>query len=244
MKSTKFAQVAGIMLALTFILSCSGDDDGNGGGGGVGGSCDSDKGNNIANYKTKKIGSQTWMVENLNYNVEGSKCYGEGSEHVVVGVNCDKFQITYGVLSNAEIQANGVKYGRLYDYETAKTVCPSGWHLPSSDEFTTLVNFVGGEDIAGTKLMTTSGWKPFCSGNKPANGTDYYGFSALPGGSGRGGNFEFADVGNRGYWWSDTELDASWACQLVIGDDGGISVCNSGMGSLKSALLSVRCVKD
>jgi len=122
-------------------------------------------------YKTVKIGTQVWMAENLNYKTkEGSICYDEKTE------NCKK-------------------YGRLYDYETAQTACPSGWHLPDSTEWQTLVDFAGGSKNAGKALKATSGW------DNNGNGTDKFGFSALP-----GGNMEcrdgcdFYNVGIRGIW--------------------------------------------
>jgi uncharacterized protein (TIGR02145 family) len=70
--------------------------------------------------------------------------------------------------------SNCAKYGRLYTWEAAMTACPSGWHLPSSAEWDALVNAVGSP--AGTKRKAKSGW------NYDGNGTDTYGFSALPGG--------------------------------------------------------------
>jgi uncharacterized protein (TIGR02145 family) len=147
-------------------------------------------------YQTVVIGSQTWMARNLNYAVEGSKCYGNS-------------------------EANCATYGRLYDWATAmalpgcgygtscgsqigskhKGICPSGWHLPSDAEWDVLITTVGGSSTAGTKLKATSGWNDY---NGASGGTDSYGFSALPGGLGSsGGNFYFA--GNDGYWWSSTE---------------------------------------
>jgi uncharacterized protein (TIGR02145 family) len=130
-------------------------------------------------YKTVKIGKQTWMAENLNYEASGSKCY-------------------------VDDPANDQKYGRLYNWETAKKVCPPGWHLPSDAEWQELVDFCGGKEIASTKLKSTSGW------NSNGNGTDDYGFSALPGGISRSGG-SFGLIGDIGCWWSATEDSAAFA---------------------------------
>jgi len=67
-------------------------------------------------------------------------------------------------------------------------VCPAGWHIPTDAEWTILENAVGGEDVAGMALKSTSGW------NEGGNGTDVYGFSALPAGD-RYSSGNFGDVG-------------------------------------------------
>jgi uncharacterized protein (TIGR02145 family) len=84
-------------------------------------------------YKIVKIGNQTWMAENLNYNVPGSKCYNNNS-------------------------ANAEKYGRLYDWDTAIKACPFGWHLPSDGEWNALVNAIGGIKTAGKHLKARYSW--------------------------------------------------------------------------------------
>jgi len=84
-------------------------------------------------YKTVKLNKQTWLAENLNYEAEGSKCYGDEP-------------------------ANCQKYGRLYSWETALNVCPNGWHLPDNEEWQAIVDFAGGEKTAGKKLKARSGW--------------------------------------------------------------------------------------
>jgi len=159
-------------------------------------------------YKTIVIGNNTWMTENLNYNANGSKCYGN------ISSNCDM-------------------YGRLYNWATAVTACPSasGWHLPSDEEWQELIDAVG--ESAGAKLRATSGW------NSNGNGTDYHGFSALPGGCGYSDG-SFYSVGNLGYWWSATEgrIAFAWFRRM----NGNNSVV--GMDEVKTALFSVRCVKD
>jgi uncharacterized protein (TIGR02145 family) len=154
----KIAFTAALGLALAFTFSCSGGDDPYGG---------SSKGNDIANYKTVKIGSQVWMAENLNYNVAGSKCYGEGGEVIVIGQDGEKGEYIKDTLtlSDSEVQANCVKYGRLYDWATAmalpsscnhppscvsqikskhKGICPNGWHIPNSADWDTLLKYVDG----------------------------------------------------------------------------------------------------
>jgi uncharacterized protein (TIGR02145 family) len=162
-------------------------------------------------YKTVIIGSQTWMAENLNYNADGSKCYKDNEN------NCQK-------------------YGRTYDWKTALKACPSGWHLPSINEYKLLDNFVGGENVAGKKLKATSGWN---LNNRNNNGTDDYGFSALPGGY---GGF-FGTTGD-GRWWSANGGAASAATlaysRTMDFDKENFYWYSSG----KQYLYSVRCVQD
>jgi len=160
-------------------------------------------------YRTVKIGNQIWMAENFNYNAPGSKFY-------------------YNDPKNAE------KYGRLYDWETAMKVAPSGWHLPSDAEWQMLVDFAGGSEVAGTKLKAKNGW------NENGNGTDDYSFSTLPGGDGNSyGNFSF--VGYSGVWWSSSESNASNAwCRNVCCGSSGVYKGNYS----KSDLFSVRCLKN
>jgi len=152
-------------------------------------------------YIAVKIGSQTWMAENLNYEASGSKCYENKP-------------------------ANCSKYGRLYNWSTARNACPRGWHLPSDAEWTALENAVGSE--AGKKLKSKSGW----------NGTDEFGFSALPGGTG----FYSVHAGYLGYWWSATECyisDSAWERRMYYDRSSVERICDG-----KSHLHSVRCLQD
>jgi uncharacterized protein (TIGR02145 family) len=161
------------------------------------------------NYKTVKIGVQTWMTEDLKY-APGGKCYNDDIDY------CKK-------------------YGRLYPWEAAKKVCPSGWHLPSDAEWTKLTDFVGGSSTAGTKLKAKSGW------NNNGNGMDdEYGFSALPGGFGLSDD-GFLNVGISGFWWSATESSASYAWGRLI-DYNYAKVGRYDGG--KPYFYPVRCVQD
>jgi len=168
-------------------------------------------------YKTVKIGTQVWMAENLAYNAPRSICYENNEE-------------------------NGKKYGRLYDWNTAMKACPSGWHLPSNDEWQTLVNFAGGEKIAGKKLKAKSGWKSGYD-NKDCNGTDEYGFAAMPGGIGGGGSNGFSSINDFGYWWTNSasENDDSHVYGEYINFNSD-DVYHYDYD--KSYLFSVRCIKD
>jgi Fibrobacter succinogenes major domain (Fib_succ_major). len=194
-------------------------------------------------YKTVKVGKQTWMAENLNFNANGSKCYGEGSR---VLASYDEKTDTYKdtiTLSKVEIQTNCNKYGRLYDWETAKKACPKGWHLPSMYEWETLVDIAGGYEVAGKALKARSGWNS--DNGKSGNGTDDYGFSALPGGNYYNGYF--SNVGDGGSWWGINNKDAyrlyNDAYRRYIDyDNEGVNYYY-GEGA-DDGLLSVRCLQD
>jgi uncharacterized protein (TIGR02145 family) len=160
-------------------------------------------------YRTVVIGGKMWMRENLNYETGESWCY-------------DKTEFNCG------------RYGRLYDWKTAMKACPSGWHLPSNQEWDSLVGAAGGKTVAGKKLKSTSGW------NSNGNGIDDYGFSALPGGS-RGSDGYFYNVGTYGYWWAATEntaFNAYYRRMSYNGDYAYSDYLN------KSYAWSVRCVGD
>jgi uncharacterized protein (TIGR02145 family) len=126
-------------------------------------------------------------------------------------------------------------------------VCPKGWHLPGNAEWDKLYRYADGtsgtkspyrSQTAGKYLKSKEGWNDF--GGKSDNGTDIYGFSALPGGFGSsGGNFYF--VGNRGDWWSSTEGISGYAYYRVM--DYYIEYAGWDYSG-KYGLFSVRCVKD
>jgi len=180
-------------------------------------------------YETVVIGTQTWFKRNLNYAVEGSKCYNDNDS------NC-------------------ATYGRLYNWATAMAldttcnssscssqintphqgICPSGWHIPSDADWDKLMTAVGGSSTAGRYLKATSGW------SSNGNGNDKYGFSALPGGYGySGGSFYY--VGDLGHWWSASEGDSDGAyCRNMDYYFEGVYYNYGG----KSTLYSVRCLQD
>jgi uncharacterized protein (TIGR02145 family) len=158
-------------------------------------------------YKTVKIGRQTWMAQNLNYQPQTGKswCYKNDTSY------CNK-------------------YGRLYAWNTARKACPAGYHLPSEKEWIILAKITGRDTsqygmicphekgcLAGKRLKAKSGWRYNSDDKMSGNGTDNYGFSALPGGRwDADGGFENADprkgsifggIGAVGYWWTATLND-------------------------------------
>jgi len=205
-------------------------------------------------YKTVVIDSQTWMAENLNYAVRGSKCGGEDTfvknENTV---NCDKYGRLYSWTQAMDIDE---KYNRQQwkgSDVKRKGVCPTGWHLPSNKEWDALYRFADGKsgtsspyysETAGKYLKATSGWKENDYNGKSGNGEDKFGFSALPGGRGfSGGHFE--EAGTHGYWWSSSEYTKSnvtedaYYREMLHSSDGSEYIYSS-----KNRLQSVRCVKD
>jgi len=167
-------------------------------------------------YRTVVIGDQTWMAENLKYAVSYSQCgYLIGSD-----------------LSNTNTSTCDT-YGRLYDWATAKKACPAGWHLPTNEEWMILVNFVGGIAIAGKRLKAKSGW------DNGGNGTDDFGFAALPGGYGDIEGY-FEDACEFGHWWSASE-NGVYAYSRGMGCDFDGAYWSK---DAKSNLFSVRCLKD
>lgn len=162
-------------------------------------------------YKTVKIGTQTWMADNLNYETENSYCYDDDPS------NCSK-------------------YGRLYTWAAAKTVCPEGWHLPDTTEWNTLFTAVGGSSTAGAKLKSQTGWTAYYG----ITNEDSFGFSALPAGF----RFDYGHYINEGdyaYFWSSTEYSSYGAYYVSLDYNGDYAYLgNDG----KSNGFSVRCVKD
>jgi len=188
------------------------------------------RGGTSKTYEAVLIGTKTWMAENLNYNADGSKCYGDKT--------------------GGDSQNHCGTYGRLYDWATAMAnspassanpsgvqgVCPAGWHLPSEGEWKALDLFIKRDqrcsDCATEHLKSPTLWNE-------GTGLDTYGFAALPGGygiSGYLGNFYFA--GDSGSWWSASEKANS--ADLFIIDAYYVSLSYDD----KTTLNSVRCAKD
>ena len=130
--------------------------------------------------------------------------------------------------------SNCFYYGRLYTWDAAKKACPGGWRLPRRAEFETLLNSVGGKKVAGKSLKSKEGW------NKSGNGTDAFGFSALPAGS-RSRNGVYFGESIYADFWSSTEdgIGDAYNVDLNYYDDGARLDVNH-----KYNGFSVRCLKN
>jgi uncharacterized protein (TIGR02145 family) len=186
-------------------------------------------------YNTVTIGTQVWMKENLKVTKYRN---GDAIGTTTGGIPNDsssKYQWAYdGNESNATI------YGRLYTgYAATDTrgICPTGWHVPTDAEWTTLIDYLGGSGVAGGKMKEagTTHW------NSPNTGADNSsGFTGLPGGT-RFNDGTFYYMGYLGYWWSATDYDATrtWT--------SGLYSPNSAVNRDpidKDRGFSVRCVGD
>jgi len=180
-------------------------------------------------YETVVIGTQTWFKRNLNYNASGSKCYNDDP------ANCDKYGKLYYWATAMDLPSscNSSTCGSQVQTKH-KGICPSGWHIPSDGDWDNLMTAVGGSSTAGKKLKATSGW------NSSGNGTDDYGFAALPGGNG-GSDGDFGTVGDLGGWWSASEYDSDRAYNRYM--DYNIEDARWGYDG-KNYLFSVRCLQD
>ena len=192
-------------------------------------------------YKTVYIGTQQWMAENLKV----SK-YSDGTTIPNVTDNVQWSKLTTGAWCNYNNSDSlGKIYGKLYDWYAVspstngnKNVCPSGWHVPSDTEWTILIDYLGGESVAGGKLkeVGTTSW------NSPnTDATNISLFTGLPGAyrDRNGGCYNFGKVG---FWWSSTELNTYVAWTRSLYSTAGVTGRRSD-GSKKDGL-SVRCLKD
>jgi uncharacterized protein (TIGR02145 family) len=177
-------------------------------------------------YSTVQIGEQCWFSENCRYLPEVSP-YSVGSE-------TDPYYYVYGYegtdVAAAMSTSNYATYGVLYNWPAMMTedICPSGWHIPSDEEFIQLTDFLGGESVAGGEMKDDVQW----------NGSNSSGWTGLPGGYRYSG--DFSDVGLSGYWWSASESGSySWRRRLYYYYDlVGRNDHNRSYG------FSARCVRD
>jgi len=183
-------------------------------------------------YRTVKIGEQVWMAENLN-----------------IKAGNYRFNAKYGLLYD---WATAMELPSTYNstlYSAAanhRGICPTDWHLPSNEEWEKLLRYVDGTSGTASPYQSKTAGKYLkaqCGWNENGNGTDNFGFFALPGSQGRSyrdvglGNF-----GKDGYWWSSSEVSKFLArARNMVYDK---EVVNYGSYSKEDYMFSVRCIKD
>lgn len=189
-------------------------------------------------YKWVKISNKIWMGENLNFKSKTS-------------------------LSYDKIEENSTIYGRLYSSEDACKVCPKGWHLPSNEEWQSMIDSVGSIFTTGKQLKSTNGWRRYHRWKFKGmnfdikywemvddNGDDLFQFSALPGGQmywccgDLKNNITFEGKNVIAAWWGATiTKDSTLYGQWYINDRSNIKgKINKGFDL--NGRYSVRCVKN
>jgi uncharacterized protein (TIGR02145 family) len=164
-------------------------------------------------YKWIIIGGKKWMAENLFFKPDS-------------GIFSD----------NKSIPNPDARYGYLYDWKTANEACPKGWKLPTNADWAKLASGLGGATVAGTKLKARKGWKYHES---YVNGTDDYGFNALPSGYWYNEN-SFSFIESVAYWWSQSDDDENNAYIWSVNSYSS-EICRRNDG--KKNGYAVRCVE-
>ncbi len=195
-------------------------------------------------YKTVKIGSQTWMAQNLNFEIANSYCYKDSLE------NCSKYGRLYLWAAAVGKTEYACGYGHACSLPSGdiQGVCPLGWHLPSKAEWETLFTALGGRlndwgveltANVGSILKSIYGWASDEEG-KYGNGTDAYLFSALPAGY-KYDDGSYVRKGDFAHFWSSTEFskNEAYSMDLYFDDSSAyLYYYNKDFG------YSVRCLKD
>ena len=187
-------------------------------------------------YKTIEIGSQTWIAQNLNYKKGKSWCYKNESD------SCLKYGVLYSWATAIDSLALITNLGQDCGYKKKCTlpskvqgICPDGWHLPDTTEWSNLFKAAGGKSAAGTNLKSQTGW--YAHGN----GTDLVGFAALPAGYRTNYDEKYNRITELTRFWNATEGDASYTHYV----DFHYNDEQASFGFyLKDSGYSVRCVKD
>lgn len=186
-------------------------------------------------YKTICIGNQVWMTENLRYSGNIPHVSGKANWTAIWNNGNPIEQPAWCYYANNA--ANDAIYGKLYNWYAVNTgsLCPPGWHIPTDAEWTELIDYLGGENVAGGKLKSTTGWQA-----PNTDATNESGFSGFPGGQcDMYGDFIY--IGSTGRWWSSQESFSYTALS------SNLYFFNGNMEKHhqhKTYGLSCRCVKD
>lgn len=188
------------------------------------------------NIDTVTISNQVWMTKNLDVST-----YRNGDSIPEVADPAEWAHLITGAWCNYNNDTtSGNVYGKLYNWyaiNDPRGLAPFGWHVASQNEWMTLINYLGGDNIAGGKLKET-GLAHWDSPNGGAS--DFYGFAGLPGGF-RDSTGRFVTIGKNGSWWSATQTNAYRAMQRTLVYFMGFTF---GYDADKHSGFSVRCIKE
>jgi uncharacterized protein (TIGR02145 family) len=190
--------------------------------------------------KSVVIGSQTWTTENLNVDhFRNGDSIPEAKTSIKWKKAGKKKQPAWCYYDNNP--KNGDRYGKLYNCYAVnddRGLAPLGWHVPSDLEWTILSSYLGGEDVAGKSMKSSSGWRETNSITYNS-GSNNSGFSGLPGGQRISG--KFYSVGDYGSWWSASDGNDSNAWSRGLSSYYSDFYRRYGG---KSNGFSIRCIKD
>ena len=186
-------------------------------------------------YHTTKIGSMCWMSENLNVGkwVDGSQEQQPADNGIIekycFGNDFTQCDFWGGLYQWNEMMAYSQKAG-------AQGICPDGWHIPSSQEWKSVIRYLGTEDDAGGKLKSTLQWK------RPNVGADNSsGFSAYPSGYYDTMTHRWIDLYMQGYFWTSEMISPTTAVAVNLTfRTGGINMYEE----FQHSALAIRCVKN
>jgi len=205
-------------------------------------------------YNTVQIGNQCWFKENLR-----TTKYNDGTSITNVTDNATWTSTTSGAYCcYSNNTSNCTTYGALYNWYAVNTgkLCPSGWHVPSDAEWTTLTNYLSANSTywcgsnssyIAKSLASTTSWNSStttCAVGNNLSANNSTGFSALPGGSRTYDGGSFNDLGNYGYWWSSTEGDGSTAWYRYLYYHYAVVASDYYLFGSKRNGFSVRCLRD
>lgn len=173
-------------------------------------------------YKIASIGSQTWMIENLAYKT--SDYYSGESDPSMTFAERVKYSRSRGCYAYDYDESYVKDHGYLYNWETAKQVCPDGWRLPTKDDFTKLMDNYGGDERKAYPELIVGGNS---------------GFSGTFDGK-RGKDLAFNTMDRCGYYWSSTEYNEEEAYLLYFSAFNSVGLADFE----KVSGYSVRCIKE
>jgi uncharacterized protein (TIGR02145 family) len=199
---------------------------------------------NVKNYKVVKIGTQTWMAENLNIGKFRYNSFGQLNNEVIEKYCYDDNENNCNIYGGLYTWSEAMQYKHSDDgiFGTTQGICPDGWHIPTKNEWGTLIDYLGGYLYAGGKLKDTSAlW------HQPNTGaTNESGFSALPGGAKFNINaylVNFSAIGEEGTWLSSYWLSPNNSLIEVLNYFSQVLVMQTNT-LYEDMAYSVRCIKN